>query len=56
MIVTAVPLKHTERLTETRVVLGIRPQTGGSASHKLTGSGFYTQLCTNWLQHITVTD
>ena len=56
MIVTAVPLKHKERLTVTRVVLGIRPQVGGSASHKLTGSSLCTQLCTNWLQHITVTD
>ena len=43
MIVTAVPLKHTERPTMTWVALGSRPHAGGSVSHKLTGSILCTQ-------------
>ena len=43
MTVTAVPLKHTERRTVTRVVLGIRPQAGGSVNHKQTRSSLATQ-------------
>ena len=43
MIVTAVPRKHTERLTVTQVVLGTKLQARASVSHKLAGSSFCTQ-------------
>ena len=43
MTVTAVQLKHTQRRTVTRVVLGIRTQAGESVNHKQTGSSLTTQ-------------
>ena len=43
MIVTAVPLMHTERQTMTWVVLWTRLHAGGSVSHKLTDSILCTQ-------------